>query len=30
MTRNEWTNIKAAADLLGLGEKASLAEIKKA
>ena len=30
MTRKEWANIKAAADLLGLGEKASLAEIKKA
>ena len=30
MTRNEWADIKAAADLLGLGEKASLAEIKKA
>ncbi len=30
MTKNEWANIKAAADLLGLGEKASLAEIKKA
>jgi len=30
MTRKEWADIKAAADLLGLGEKASLAEIKKA
>jgi curved DNA-binding protein CbpA len=30
MTKNEWADIKAAADLLGLGEKASLAEIKKA
>jgi hypothetical protein len=30
MTKNEWDDIKAAADLLGLGEKASLAEIKKA
>ena len=30
MTRSEWANIKAASDLLGLGEKASLVEIKKA
>ena len=30
MTRKEWADIKAAANLLGLGEKASLAEIKKA
>jgi preprotein translocase subunit Sec63 len=30
MTRKEWADIKAAAELLGLGEKASLAEIKKA
>jgi hypothetical protein len=30
MTREEWADIKAAADLLGLGEKANLAEIKKA
>jgi len=30
MTKHEWAEIKAAADLLGLGEKASLAEIKKA
>ena len=30
MTRKEWAEIKAAAELLGLGEKASLAEIKKA
>lgn len=30
MTRKEWTQIKAAAALLGLGEKATLAEIKKA
>ena len=30
MTRKEWDRIKDAADLLGLGEKASLAEIKKA
>ena len=30
MTREEWAKIKEAADLLGLGEKASLAEIKKA
>lgn len=30
MTRKEWDRIKAAAELLGLGEKASLAEIKKA
>jgi hypothetical protein len=30
MTRDEWAEIKAAADLLGLGERASLAEIKKA
>ena len=30
MTRKEWGKIKEAADLLGLGEKASLAEIKKA
>ncbi|MEN8231379.1 MAG: DnaJ domain-containing protein [Thermodesulfobacteriota bacterium] len=30
MTRKEWAKIKEAADLLGLGDKASLAEIKKA
>lgn len=30
MTRSEWAAIKTAADLLGLGEQASLAEIKKA
>jgi len=30
MTENEWADIKAAADLLGLREKASLAETKKA
>jgi hypothetical protein len=30
MTRKEWEKIKEAAELLGLGEKASLAEIKKA
>ena len=30
MTKKEWADIKAAAELLGLGEKASLAEIKKA
>ena len=30
MTRKEWAEIQAAAKLLGLGEKASLAEIKKA
>ena len=30
MTRKKWADIKSAADLLGLGEKASLAEIKKA
>ena len=30
MTRKEWEIIKEAADLLGLDEKASLAEIKKA
>lgn len=30
MTRKQWVDIKAAAELLGLGEKASLAEIKKA
>ena len=30
MTREEWAKIREAADLLGLGEKASLAEIKKA
>lgn len=30
MTRKEWADIKSAADLLGLGEKATLAEIKKA
>jgi len=30
VTREEWAKIKEAADLLGLGEKASLAEIKKA
>jgi hypothetical protein len=29
VTRKEWIKIKEAADLLGLGEKASLAEIKK-
>lgn len=29
MNRQEWADIKAAADLLGLGEKATLAEIKK-
>jgi hypothetical protein len=30
MTREGWAKIKESADLLGLGEKASLAEIKKA
>jgi pantothenate kinase len=30
MTGKEWAKIKEAADLLGLGENASLAEIKKA
>jgi len=30
MTRKEWAEIKAAAELLRLGEKASLADIKKA
>jgi hypothetical protein len=30
MTKNEWAAIRAAADLLGLGKKATLAEIKKA
>ena len=30
MTKKEWERIKDAAELLGLGEKASLAEIKKA
>lgn len=30
MTNKEWADIKAAAALLGLGEKATLAEIKKA
>jgi len=30
MTRKQWAAIQAAAELLGLGEKASLAEIKKA
>ena len=30
MTKKEWADIKAAAALLGLGEKATLAEIKKA
>jgi len=30
MTRNEWDALQAAAGLLGLGEQASLAEIKKA
>ena len=30
MTRKEWDEIKAAAELLGLGEKATLTEIKKA
>ena len=30
MIRKEWERIKEAADLLGLGEKANLAEIKKA
>jgi len=29
MTRKEWTQIKAAAALLGLGQRATLAEIKK-
>ena len=30
MTKKEWTDIRAAGALLGLGEKATLAEIKKA
>lgn len=30
MTRKEWAEIKAAAKVLGLGESATLAEIKKA
>ena len=30
MTRKQWAEIKAAAELLNLGEKATLAEIKKA
>jgi curved DNA-binding protein CbpA len=30
VNRKEWTKIREAADLLGLGEKASLAEVKKA
>ena len=30
MTRKEWADIEAAAELLGLGKKANLAEIKKA
>ena len=30
MTRKEWAEIKAAAVVLGLGERATLAEIKKA
>ena len=30
MTKKKWADIKAAAVLLGLGEKATLAEIKKA
>lgn len=30
MTRKEWAEIKAAAELLGLGENATLSEIKKA
>ena len=30
MTRDDWAKIKKAADLLELGEKATLAEIKKA
>ena len=30
MTRKEWAEITAAAELLGLGESATLAEIKKA
>ena len=30
MTREEWAKIREAADLLGLGEKATLAEVKKA
>ena len=30
MTKKEWADIKAAAALLGLGEKATLAEMKKA
>lgn len=30
MTRKEWAKIKAASELLGLGENATLSEIKKA
>ena len=30
MTKKEWADIQAAADLLGLGKKASLAEIRRA
>ncbi len=30
MTRKEWADIRSAADLLGLGDKANLAQIKKA
>ena len=30
MTRKEWAAVKAAAEILGLGENATLAEIKKA
>jgi len=30
MTRQEWAEIKAAAEILGLGQSATLAEIKKA
>ena len=30
MTRKEWANIRAAAEHLGLGDEATLAEIKKA
>lgn len=30
MTRKEWADIQAAAELLGLGDNASLADIKKA
>ena len=30
MTRKDWADIKAAAELLGLGEQANLAEIKRA